>query len=114
MNWYLEVMKKYVVFSGRARRKEYWMFLLFNFLIAFGIGFFASFFGALAHVNLGFLSIIYTLAIVVPSISVGVRRMHDTNRSGWWLIVPLAGLVFLFFNGNPNKNDFGPDPKSAS
>jgi len=112
MNWYITVMKKYAVFSGRARRKEYWMFLLFNSLIAFGL--FAGFVGALAHINLSFLSVIYTLVIIIPSISVGVRRMHDTNRSGWWLIVPIVGLVFLFFNGNPNENDFGPDPKAAA
>lgn len=94
MNSYLGVMKKYVVFSGRASRKDYWMFFLFNFLIAFAIGFFAAFLGDLFRVKLNFLSTIYTLAIVIPSISVGVRRMHDTNRSGWWLIVPIAGLYF--------------------
>ena len=107
-------MKKYAVFGGRARRKEYWMFFFFNFLISFGIGFFAGLFGAMLHLNLGFLSVIYMLAILIPSIAVGVRRMHDTNRSGWWSIVPIAGLVFLFFNGDPNENDYGPDPKALA
>lgn len=108
MNWYIEVMKKYAVFSGRARRKEYWMFFLFNMLFAFAIGFIAGLLGMPS------LNMLYTLAILIPSIAVGVRRMHDTDRSGWWLIVPVAGLIFLFFNGHPNDNQYGPDPKAAT
>ena len=114
MSWYLAVLKKYAVFSGRARRKEYWMFFLFNLIIAFALGFVVGILGAVLHIDLSSVSLIYSLAILIPSIAVGVRRMHDTNRSGWWLIVPIANLVFLLLNGHPNDNDYGPDPKAAT
>ena len=108
MSWYLKVLKKYAVFSGRARRKEYWMFVLFNIIVSLALGFVAGFAGALVGADLSALSTIYSLAIFIPSVSVGVRRMHDTNRSGWWLFL----FVPLFFNGHPNDNQYGPDPKA--
>jgi uncharacterized membrane protein YhaH (DUF805 family) len=112
MKWYLKVLKQYTDFSGRARRKEYWMFFLFNILVAFVLGFTTGFLSAVLEINLGFISIIYTLGILIPSIAVGVRRLHDINRSGWLLIVPIVGFVFLFFNGHENENRFGKDPKA--
>jgi uncharacterized membrane protein YhaH (DUF805 family) len=114
MNWYLEVFKKYAVFSGRARRKEYWMFFLFNIIVAFAIGIVIGIFRGAFHINLSILSSLYSLAILIPSTAVGVRRMHDTNHSGWWLIVPIAGLIFLFLNGQPSNNRFGLDPKAVT
>lgn len=108
MSWYLKVLKKYAVFSGRARRKEYWMFVLFNIIVSLALGFVAGFAGALVGADLSALSTIYTLAVFIPSVSVGVRRMHDTNRSGWWIFL----VVPLFFNGHPNDNYYGPDPKA--
>ena len=112
MNEYLQVLKKYAVFNGRAGRKEYWMFFLFNFLIAIVI----SIIGALLHV--GFLSTIYTLALLIPSIAVGVRRLHDTGRSGWWLLiglVPLVGIIVLIVclaeKSNPEENKYGSNVK---
>jgi uncharacterized membrane protein YhaH (DUF805 family) len=114
MNWYLEVFKKYAVFSGRARRKEYWMFFLFNIIVAFAIGIVIGIFRGAFHTNLSILSPLYSLAILIPSTAVGVRRMHDTNHSGWWLIMPIVGFVFLCFNGQPNENRFGPDPKAVT
>ena len=114
MKWYLEVLKKYAVFSGRARRKEYWMFLLFNIIIACVIAFASGILQALLHTKMAFTSVIYGLAIVVPSISVAVRRMHDTGHSGWWLIVPIANIIFPFVNGEPHENRFGPDPKAIA
>src|SRR5690554_2411323 len=99
MNWYITVLKKYAVFSGRARRSEYWFFVLFNMIVAFILGFIDGFFGlADAEVGVGLLGMIYGLAVIIPSLAVGVRRLHDTNRSGWWLLislVPFIGAIVL-------------------
>jgi len=115
MDWYMAVLKKYAEFSGRARRREYWMFVLINFLIGCGLGVI----GALVH-GLSFLSWLYSLAVLVPSIAVSVRRLHDTGRSGWWLLIgliPLIGfivlIVFLATDGEPGDNEYGPNPKSS-
>jgi len=105
-NWYVEVLKKYAVFTGRARRKEYWMFVLINFLIALAIGVVE---GVLR--SKGIVSNVYALAMFVPSIAVGVRRLHDTDRSGWWLLLPIVNIVFLALEGHPGHNRFGPSPK---
>lgn len=105
MNWYFDVLKKYAVFQGRARRKEYWMFFLFNVIIAFVLGFVSG------MLRTPILSYLYTLAVLVPGIAVGVRRMHDTDHSGWWLIVPIVNLVFACIEGTPGPNRFGPNPK---
>ena len=113
MSWYLMAVTKYATFSGRARRKEYWMFFLVNIIISFVLGLIMGFFKAATGIDLSFVSILYALALILPSIAVGVRRMHDTDRSGWWLIVPIAGFIFLFFEGQPNENRFGPDPKAT-
>ena len=78
MSWYLTVLKKYAVFSGRARRMEYWMFALFNFIISFALAFLEALVG-----GPGIVAVLYSLAVLVPSIAVGVRRLHDTDRSGW-------------------------------
>ena len=122
MNWYLEVLKKYAVFSGRARRKEYWFFVLFNIIIGLVLGFIDGVIGsASAEAGVGLLYGIYTLAILIPSIAVGVRRLHDTDRSGWWLLIgliPLIGaivlLVFMVQGGKPGANQYGADPKAAA
>ncbi|WP_221795184.1 DUF805 domain-containing protein [Oceanobacter mangrovi] len=113
MEWYLGVLKKYVEFSGRARRKEYWMFFLFNFIISAVLGFVEGLFG-----GPGFIGILYSLVIFLPSLAVTVRRMHDIGRSGWWILilfVPLIGLlVFLYFmiqEGKDDTNAFGDSPK---
>lgn len=103
---YLEVLKKYAVFKGRARRKEYWMFVLINFLIMIAFGYIDNVLGTSP-----LLSLVYNLAIMIPSIAVAVRRMHDSNHSGWWILVPIVGLVFLFKDGTPGNNRFGPSPK---
>lgn len=111
MNWYLEVLKKYVVFDGRARRTEYWMFTLFNFIAAVIL----AAIGGIIHTQA--LYGLYVLGVFLPSIAVSIRRLHDTGRSGWWLligIVPLAGLVLLYFmilDSQPDSNEYGPYPK---
>ncbi len=113
LSWYLAALQKYVSFSGRARRKEYWMFTLFNILIVIAL--------TIAELTLlgrrdggrSYISLIYQLAVLLPSIAVGVRRMHDTGRSGLWLMLPIANLIFLCLAGNPGENRFGPDPKQS-
>lgn len=114
MNWYLEVLKKYAVFSGRARRKEYWMFTLFNVIITFVLSFIEGFVGIAPESDQSVLGTIYTLAVLIPSIAVGVRRMHDTDHSGWWVLVPFANLVFAVREGERGDNRFGSDPKAIS
>ena len=116
MNWYLNVLKdKYAVFSGRARRKEYWMFLLFNVLIAIGLGIIEAVIG-----TGGLLGAVYSLAVLIPSIAVTVRRLHDTSRTGWWILivlVPVVGtiilLIFMVLDSQPGDNEYGPNPKAA-
>ncbi|MEA5114974.1 MAG: DUF805 domain-containing protein [Geobacteraceae bacterium] len=116
MKWYFEVMKKYAVFCGRARRKEYWMFLLFNFIISFVMGFFLGFIGGMLGIGTALSnpsSVIYGLVVLVPGIAVGVRRMHDIGRSGWWLLFPFVNLVFLCLDSEQGENQYGPNPKVA-
>ncbi len=116
MNWYLEVLKKYAVFSGRARRKEYWMFILFNNIIVFVLGLIEEIAGS----DQSILATLYMLAVLLPGLAVSVRRLHDTGRSGWWLLigfVPLIGaivlLVFMVQDSQQSENQYGPNPKLA-
>ena len=99
MDWYLTALKKYAVFSGRARRKEYWYFVLFNFLISLGLGLIDSVLGlTLENSGMGLLGGLYSLAVLIPGIAVAVRRLHDTGRSGWWLLlslIPFVGVIIL-------------------
>ncbi len=115
MNWYIDVLKKYAVFVGRAHRQEYWMFVLFSIIISLVLSAVEGVLGVP-----GILSIIYGLGVLVPSIAVGVRRLHDTDRSGWWLLVslvPILGiiilLVFLVQDSKPGSNQYGANPKAA-
>ena len=116
MNWYFEVLKKYAVFGGRARRKEYWMFFLFNVIIAFVLGLVEGLAG-----GPGIVGNIYALAVLIPGIAVAMRRLHDTDRSGWWLfigLIPIVGaivlLVFLVQDSTPGENQYGANPKEAT
>ena len=122
MNWYLGALKKYAVCAGRARRKEFWFFVLFNTLIAVALAMIDMFTGTFDEdVGLGLLSGLYTVAVILPSIAVTVRRLHDTDRSGWWYLlvfVPLIGglviLVFMLLDSTPGSNRFGSNPKGES
>jgi len=116
MNWYLEVLKKYAEFNGRARRTEYWMFCLFNFIIGFVLSFIESIIGTGSV-----LLTIYFLAVLIPSIAVSIRRLHDTDRSGWWLLITLipfiGGLILIIFtvqDSQAGDNQFGPNPKAVT
>jgi uncharacterized membrane protein YhaH (DUF805 family) len=112
VQWYIEVLKKYAVFSGRARRKEYWMYTLFN-LIALGV---LLVVGAVAKTMIPYF--LYLLAVIVPTVAVTVRRLHDTGKSGWFFLltfIPLVGgiimLVFTCTDGERGANSYGADPK---
>lgn len=113
MSYYIECLKKYATFSGRARRKEYWMFVLFSaiFCICFNI------IDALLATS-GMISALYQLAVFIPGIAACCRRLHDINKSGWWLLIcliPLIGailiLIDLCHNSSPGENKYGPNPK---
>ena len=117
MEWYIGVLKKYAVFDGRARRKEYWMFALFNFIIVAVLGILSRI--PVVGVIFLILYILYGLAVLVPGIAVSVRRLHDTDRTGLMLLlafIPLVGaiivLVFTVQEGTAGDNHYGPNPKA--
>ncbi len=122
MNWYLEVLKKYAVFNGRARRKEYWYFFLFNIIISIVLAVIDGVTGSFSpEAGMGLLGGIYMLAVLIPGIAVSVRRLHDTERSGWWILIgliPLIGaivlIVFMVQDSKPGQNQYGANPKDAT
>src|SRR3954453_19494674 len=106
MNWYLEVLKKYAEFKGRARRKEYWMFFLVNLVIGVALALIESMGG-----SPGIIGMLYSLAVLLPPTGVTVRPLHDPGRPGWWILViliPLIGwivlLVFMVLDSQPGDN----------
>tara|TARA_R110002126_G_scaffold206886_1_gene353969 strand:+ start:59 stop:475 length:417 start_codon:yes stop_codon:yes gene_type:complete len=124
MNWYLKVFKQYFDFSGRARRKEFWMFTLFHFLFIFSTTFLVFFLTSDIYedteTNYVYVAIIctYLLISIIPSIALTVRRLHDTGKSGWLyliVIIPYLGwftiMIFACMEGNRGSNKWGPNPK---
>ncbi len=116
MKRYLTVLRKYAVFAGRARRREYWMFVLISAVVVLVLGFVNGLMGA----DVPTLPLVYTLAVVLPGLAVTVRCIHDTDRSGWWLLILLApivgAIVFLVFMATPGgemANRFGASPKAV-
>jgi uncharacterized membrane protein YhaH (DUF805 family) len=114
MKWYLKVLRQYADFTGRARRKEYWMFTLVSGIISVVLAILDN------VLTTSLLGVLYSLAVLLPSLAVGARRLHDTGRSGWWLligIIPLIGwivlIVFLATDGERQPNAYGPDPKAV-
>jgi len=121
VEWYLLPWQRFAEFSGRSRRREYWIFALYNVVIFFvlylaGVGF------ALMHqpgigAFMYILYFAYALTALIPALACGVRRLHDTTRSGWWIllgfvpVVNIALIVLLVLNGHPGSNRYGPDPK---
>lgn len=121
MNWYLQVLKKYAEFSGRARRKEYWMFALFNIIFLVLAIILDNVLGtAIKGVGYGLFYILYALAVLIPGLAVAVRRLHDVGKSGWMMLIaliPLIGaiwlLVLMVIDSNPGENEYGPNPKEV-
>lgn len=116
MEWYLKVMRdNYANFSGRARRSEYWYFVLFNIIFAVGLFLLSMVLGRIGF----FLYVAYALITLVPGLAVAVRRLHDTNKSGWYYfvcLIPIIGsiwlIVLLATEGDHGTNQYGPDPKN--
>jgi uncharacterized membrane protein YhaH (DUF805 family) len=112
MNWFLKFLNQYADFSGRARRKEYWMFFLFILIFAV----MANILNIVLRTTV--INILYVLVIFIPNLAVSVRRLHDIDKSGWWIfinLIPLIGsiwyLVLLATDGNPGDNQYGQNPK---
>ena len=120
MSWYLEVLKKYAVFDGRARRTEYWMFFLLSLVISVVLILIDRLIGTFTYqAGFGLLQGLYSLAVLIPGLAVTVRRLHDTGRSGWWILIaliPFIGglvlLVFMVLDSQPGENQYGPNPKA--
>ncbi|MEE1674955.1 DUF805 domain-containing protein [Agarivorans aestuarii] len=111
MEYFIGALKKYADFSGRARRKEYWMFILFYFIFSIV----ANIIDAL--IGLPLLSLILTIGLIVPSLSIAARRLHDTGRTGWWqliALIPLIGVIILLIflaSDSHDDNNYGANPK---
>lgn len=122
MEHFIGAYKKYADFTGRARRKEYWMFYLFYIVALLILSFIDGMVGTFSiEAGIGLLGGIFALVSFVPAIAIAARRLHDTNRSGWWqliMIIPLIGpivlLVFFVLKGNEGENRFGADPIARS
>lgn len=115
MNYYIDAWKNYVNFQGRARRKAYWMFVLFNIIVAIIASVIDNVLG-----TGGVIGGLYSLAVLLPGLALGVRRLHDIGKSGWWLLIaliPLIGfivlLIFAVTDSQPGENQYGPNPKGA-
>jgi len=122
VNWYAQAFRKYAVFSGRARRREYWYFFLANLIMAILLMIVDASLGLeRSEVGWGPLGTLYSLVVLLPGLAVAVRRLHDTNRRGWWLflaLIPFVGpiLLIVFFaeDSGAGGNRFGPSPKYAT
>jgi len=127
MEWMLLPYRRYFDFSGRSRRKEYWMFYLFIVIVYLLLSIIMGMGtptidpvtgellggGALFTIGMALLGI-FALGTIIPSLAVSIRRMHDQNRSGWWILCPIANIIFLFIDGTAGTNRFGPDPKGRA
>lgn len=106
MNYYFKVLQNFATFSGRARRSEYWYFVLFNVIVSVILSLIDVFAGT------KYISDIYSIVVLLPAIAVGVRRMHDVGKSGWFILIPIYNLVLCCTVGTDGDNEYGPDPKT--
>ncbi|MBK9735258.1 MAG: DUF805 domain-containing protein [Saprospiraceae bacterium] len=109
MEYMFVPLKKYADFEGRARRKEYWMFFLFTFVVSFFTGIIDNMLSG--PESIGFIGLIFQLAVLVPAIAVAIRRMHDVGKSGWFILIPIYNLILALTEGQKGTNEYGPDPK---
>ena len=122
MNWYLKVLKQYADFSGRARRKEYWMFALFNIIFIIIAMILDNVLGlTVGELPYGVFYFLYILVIFIPALAVSVRRLHDVGKSGWMyliILIPLIGSIWLLVlavtDSNPGENQYGSNPKEVT
>ena len=118
MNWYLTTLKKYAVFSGRSRRKEYWMFCLFSVIFTIATMVLDWVLGSTVGIGYGLIYGLYSLGVLIPSIAVSVRRLHDVGKSGWFLLIsliPIIGAISLIIlvcsDSEAGETKYGPNPK---
>ena len=110
MNWYLKVLIKYAVFSGRARRKEYWYFLLVHFCVAIALTLLNFQLGTLYERSPIILRI-YQLLTMLPALAVAVRRLHDAGFNGWWCLAPILNIILMLRASQPGVNKYGANPQ---
>lgn len=127
MSLMFQPIRKYAEFEGRARRSEFWLFVLFELIALFG---WAILFGIATAISdgrpgplaigIGLMGVVFYLCLLIPRLAVMVRRLHDSDKSGWWLLItllPFGGIVLLVFyclDGTRGANRYGPDPKAAN
>ncbi|MBD8081326.1 DUF805 domain-containing protein [Chryseobacterium caseinilyticum] len=120
MKWYLKVLKQYADFNGRARRTEYWMYLLFNMIFAAVAAVLDNILGLKfsPEIPYGYIYLLYGLAVFLPGLGVAVRRLHDVGKSGWFMLIaliPIIGgiwlIVLMATDGTPGRNEYGVNPK---
>ncbi len=113
MNWYLKVLKQYSDFSGRARRKEFWMFILFNFLFTMLMKVLDNLLGTTYgdYNEEGYLETFYSLAVLIPYLAVSVRRIHDVGKSGWFVLIPIYNFILFCTDSENGENKWGDNPK---
>jgi uncharacterized membrane protein YhaH (DUF805 family) len=122
MNWYLKVLKQYADFNGRARRKEYWMFALFNMIFVIAAMILDNMLGlTIGQLYYGVFYFLYVLAVFVPGLAVAVRRLHDVGKSGWMMLIafiPIVGAIWLLIlmvtDSNSGENQYGSNPKEVT
>jgi uncharacterized membrane protein YhaH (DUF805 family) len=114
-------LQKYVGFSGRARRSEYWWFFLFTILVSIVASGLDNLLGTMSDTtNVGVIGSIASLALLLPSLAVAIRRLHDTSRSGWWILIgliPIVGwiiLIVFYVQDSHGDNQYGPSPKAVA
>ncbi|UOQ51248.1 DUF805 domain-containing protein [Hymenobacter cellulosivorans] len=109
MHYFINALKNhYADFNGRARRAEYWYFMLFNIIVSFVLGFVAG------MLKMPWLASLFSLAVLIPGIAVAVRRMHDVGKSGWYLLIPIYNIILACTEGEKGPNAYGADPKGAT
>lgn len=118
MEYFVDALKKYVEFNGRARRKAFWMYVLIYFLIAFAVSIVEAVISGATGTEINLISALLTLGLLLPSLAIGARRLHDIGHSGWWQligIIPLVGFIVLIIfyvrDSQPGDNEYGPNPK---
>lgn len=110
--WYISVLRRYWDFDGRATRKEFWMFILYSALVQLTIAFVVGVITYDREITSLFTNL-YVIAIFLPTLGLGMRRMHDIGRNGMWVFLPLVNLIFYCFDSQPHENEYGANPKLA-